>query len=77
MELTGVAAIGFAGIVSIDTEEKDVAEALLFFTTLSLLTTGAVLMYKDLVAMNDPAAYLQEVWSTLLAVGQAHLATNK
>jgi len=38
---------------------------------------GAVLLYKDLVAMNDPAAYLQGLWSTLLAAGQAHLATNE
>ena len=32
---------------------------------------------KDLVAMDDPAAYLQELWSTLLAAGQTHLATNE
>ncbi len=38
---------------------------------------GAVLLYKDLVAMNDPAAYLQALWSTLLAAGQTHLATNE
>ena len=38
--------------------------------------SGAVLLYKDLAAMNDPHAYLQELWSTLLAAGQSHLATN-
>lgn len=38
--------------------------------------SGAVLLYKDLVAMNDPAGYLQEVWSILLAAGQTHLASN-
>jgi len=37
---------------------------------------GAVLLYKDLVAMNDPAAYLQELWTTLLAAGQTYLATD-
>ncbi len=39
--------------------------------------SGAVLLYKDLVAMNDPARYLQELWSRLLAAGQTHLATNR
>jgi hypothetical protein len=39
--------------------------------------SGAVLRYKDLVAMDDPAGYLQELWSTLLAAGQTHLATNE
>jgi len=38
--------------------------------------SGAVLLYKDLVAVADPAAYLQELWMTLLAAGQAHLATD-
>jgi len=38
---------------------------------------GAVLLYKDLVAMNDPAAYLRDIWSTLLAAGQIHLAINE
>jgi len=38
--------------------------------------SGAVLLYKELVVMNDPAAYLQDVWSRLLAAGQTHLATN-
>jgi hypothetical protein len=38
--------------------------------------SGALLLYKDLVAMNDPSAYLQDAWSTLLAAGQHHLATN-
>ncbi len=39
--------------------------------------SGAVLLYKDLVAMQDPAAYLQELWSTLLAAGQTYLANNE
>ena len=38
--------------------------------------SGAVLLYKDLVEVSDPAAYLQELWSTLLDAGQTHLATN-
>jgi len=38
--------------------------------------SGAVLLYKDLVAMNDPAAYLRDLWSTLLAAGRTHLANN-
>ena len=38
--------------------------------------SGAVLLYKDLAAMDDPAAYLQDLWSTLLDAGQTHLATN-
>ena len=38
--------------------------------------SGAVLLYKDLVAASDPAAYLQDMWSRLYAAGQAHLATN-
>lgn len=46
-------------------------------TWLSEGFNGAVLLYKDLVAMNDPVAYLQELWSTLLAAGQTHLATNE
>ena len=39
--------------------------------------SGAVLLYRDLVAMNDPAACLQDLWSTLLAAGQTHLAINE
>jgi len=39
--------------------------------------SGAVLLYKDLVAVSDPAGYLQELWSTLLMAGQTHLATNE
>lgn len=38
--------------------------------------SGAVLLYRDLVTMDDPAAYLQDLWGTLLAAGQKHLATN-
>ena len=37
---------------------------------------GAVLLYKDLATMSDPHAYLQDLWSRLLATGQTHLATN-
>jgi hypothetical protein len=43
MELTGVAAMAFAAIVSIETDEDELTEALLFFATLCLLSTGAVL----------------------------------
>lgn len=38
--------------------------------------SGAVLLYRDLVAMQDPAGYLQELWSTLLAAGQTDLTNN-
>lgn len=38
--------------------------------------SGAVLLYKDLIATDDPAAYLQDFWSRLYAAGRAHLATN-
>ena len=39
--------------------------------------SGAILLYKDLITMDDPAAYLQELWSILLAAGQTHLTTNE
>ena len=39
--------------------------------------TGAVLLYGDLVRMADPAAYLHDLWSTLVAAGQLHLATDE
>ena len=45
-------------------------------TWLSEGFSGAVLRYKDLVAMDDPDGYLQELWSTLLAAGRTHLANN-
>ena len=38
---------------------------------------GAILLYKDLITMDNPAAYLQELWSILLAAGQTHLTTNE
>lgn len=38
--------------------------------------SGAALKYGDLVAMADPATYLQDLWSRLLAAGQVHLARN-
>lgn len=37
---------------------------------------GAVLLYRDLVAMADPHAYLLELWSTLLAAGSAYLCAD-
>ena len=37
---------------------------------------GAVLLYRDLIAMSDPHAYLQELWSTLLAAGSEYLCTD-
>ena len=39
--------------------------------------SGAVLLYRDLVATNDPAAYLQDLCSRLLAAGQHYLATDE
>ena len=39
--------------------------------------SGAVLLYKDLAAVSDPSTYLQELWSTLLAAGQIHLASDE
>ena len=38
--------------------------------------SGAVLLYRDLAAMGDPAAYLQDLWSRLLSAGQTHLAND-
>jgi hypothetical protein len=38
---------------------------------------GAVLLYRNLVDVSDPAASLQRLWSTLLQAGQAHLAVNE
>jgi len=38
---------------------------------------GAVLLYKDLLAVDDPAAYLLELWTTLLVAGQTHLASEE
>lgn len=35
---------------------------------------GAVLLYEDLIALDDPAAYLQQLWSILLTAGQLHLS---
>ena len=35
--------------------------------------SGAVLLYGDLARMTDPAAYLQDLWSTLLGAGRQHL----
>jgi len=37
---------------------------------------GAVLLYKDLVAEQDPSAYVQDLWTRLLEAGQAYLANN-
>ncbi len=38
--------------------------------------SGAVLLYKDLIAQPDPAAYLHELWNTLLAAGSTHLLSR-
>ena len=38
--------------------------------------TAAVLLYKDLAASADPAAYLQDLWSRLYAAGKSHLISN-
>jgi hypothetical protein len=38
--------------------------------------SGAVLLYRDLVAVDDPAGYLQDLWSRLLVAGQAYLAVD-
>ena len=35
--------------------------------------SGAVLLYRDLAGMTDPAAYLQDLWWTLLVAGRQHL----
>lgn len=43
----------------------------------SLGFSGAIALYEDLVAMDAPAAYLQQLWSTLLAAGQIYLATKE
>ena len=37
---------------------------------------GAVLLYKDLAAMANPHAYLQELWSTLLTAGSEYLCSH-
>ncbi len=39
--------------------------------------SGAVLFYKELAAKDDPAAYLQDIWSTLLSAGQTHLVNSE
>jgi hypothetical protein len=39
--------------------------------------SGAVLLYRDLVAVHDPAAYLEDLWSRLLAAGQTLLAIDE
>ena len=38
--------------------------------------TGAVLLYRDLIGVADPNAYLQELWSTLLTAGSEYLCTD-
>ena len=37
---------------------------------------GAVLLYRNLVEMTDPHAYLQELWSVLLAAGSKYLCAD-
>lgn len=39
--------------------------------------SGAVLLYKELVRTDDPAAYLQDLWSRLLVAGQSQLAASE
>lgn len=38
--------------------------------------SGAVLLYKDLIAATDPADYLMDVWTRLLTAGRKHLCAN-
>jgi hypothetical protein len=37
---------------------------------------GAMLLYRDLVATNNPRACLNDLWLGLLAARRRHLATN-
>ena len=39
--------------------------------------SGAVLLYRTLVATRDPAACLQDLWTTLLRAGQRYLADEE
>ena len=36
--------------------------------------SGAVLLYRALVATSDPAGYLRELWNVLLQEGREHLS---
>ena len=38
---------------------------------------GAVTLYRDVAAMVDPAGYLLDVWRSLHAAGQQHLAVDE
>ena len=38
--------------------------------------SGAVLLYRDLVASNDPHAYLLDMWTTMLDAGREHLCSD-
>ena len=38
--------------------------------------SGAVLLYKDLVARDDPTDYLLDLWADLYAAGRIHLANG-
>ncbi len=38
--------------------------------------TGALLSYGTLAKNHNPNAYLQHLWTTLLAAGRAHMTTN-
>ena len=38
--------------------------------------SGVVILYRDLVAMDDPAEYLAVVWKTLYEAGRKYLATD-
>ena len=37
---------------------------------------GAVLPYRTLANMDEPAAYLKNLWQALLAAGEQHLGEN-
>ena len=37
---------------------------------------GAVLLYRDLVAVQDPAGYLLELWSSLMEAAREHLCAE-
>lgn len=38
--------------------------------------SGAVLLYRDLIASSDPGGYLLDLWNQLLAAGREHLGTD-
>lgn len=38
---------------------------------------GAVLLYKNLIKSADPAAYLLDLWRTLMSAGREHMLTDQ